>query len=169
MKLSEEKPIFYVEALDSLYRELTLIGLNLSWMATPYFDGEYHCCALLLLPIGNLIKTCLHALNALGNFFAIFVTPLHQWPEAIASVFIEAGSAVLSAISLVFNVVSLITRTIATIFNLGYVHDLPEKENKDRPCAFAHFFKKPEDVKGQVHIAEMEEASIVHLSSYICA
>lgn len=100
-----------------------VLGLQYDTSTYPYYAGEYHAKAI-IFPLAHSY----HALKNLGRILegvllcvhAVFNDPLTSLPAVLTGMLEEVGALVLNVINAMASIVTFITRSLATLFNLGY-------------------------------------------------
>ncbi len=114
---------FKMKAHGELERSKSLLGTQYDMSTIPYYSGQYHAKAI-LFPFAHAY----HALKNLGQILegaclcvhAVFNEPSRSLPVVLNGMLELAGALILNVINAMASIVTFITKTIATGFNLGY-------------------------------------------------
>lgn len=100
-----------------------LLDAEFNLMFEPYYNGQYHASSL-LYPLCHAAKTVFTAARILkGSFLflgALFNDPETNVPSIAKGLVNEFTTLALDILNIIVSTVSLITRTLSTLFNFGY-------------------------------------------------
>ena len=91
-------------------------------LVTPYSAGIYHAHSL-AYPIANIVNCAYGAFRialGIGLLFPALVSPTEALPAAFLGIGIEIGAMLLAALNSAVSLLSLLTKSVATAFSLGY-------------------------------------------------
>lgn len=113
---------YHAQAIN--HYELSKKTLNMQYKTAfrPYLAGDYHTFSL-LYPLSNSIHCIVNVARILKGVlslgYALFNEPRTS-PLVLYGMTREIGSLLLNLVTIVASIVNLVTKTLATIFNLGY-------------------------------------------------
>lgn len=115
---------FYLNGKEEITKATKLLRLEFDTVIQPYYTIGYHATTL-FYPFANGLKCFMGAGRIIvGGFLlleAIFNNPTKAIPRVLGGLAFEVGALIINAINTAATIISLITRTLTTIFTSGYL------------------------------------------------
>lgn len=115
---------FYFNAKTELSKATKSLGLEYDTAIQPYYTVGYHATAV-FYPFVNVFKCFMGVgriiVGTLLFFEAIFNNPTKAIPRVLGGLVFEVGALIINTINAVVTIITLLSRTLETIFNSGYL------------------------------------------------
>ncbi|MCC5015221.1 MULTISPECIES: hypothetical protein [unclassified Legionella] len=115
---------FYFNAKKELTKATELLGLEYETAIQPYYTVGYHATAV-FYPFVNAFKCFMGVgriiVGTLLFFEAIFNNPTKAIPRVLGGLVFEVGALIINIINTAVTIITLLSRTMETIFNSGYL------------------------------------------------
>jgi hypothetical protein len=115
--------LFHAEANGHLNVAAGLLGNQVNMAFSPYHRGTYHAVSL-LYPLCDILKTLIAAVRMVKGVcllvHALFNAPAESIPQVLFGLGKELVTTIVNALNVIASLVFFVTRTLATLFNLGY-------------------------------------------------
>lgn len=114
---------YFWKTMGNAGSAVDILAVNLSMSHIPYYAKEYHT-ASILYPFAHTLHALRDIYNTLEGIVwlshALFNEPETSVPEVLKGMALSLGSMLLNCLSVIGSLVTLLTRSLSTLFYLGY-------------------------------------------------
>ncbi len=123
-KMAQKRSTAYFwKTIDNAGSAVDILVVNLSMSHIPYYAKEFHT-ASILYPFAHTLHALRDIYNTLEGIVwlshALFNEPETSVPEVLKGMAFSLGSMLLNCLSAIGSLVTLLTRSLSTLFYLGY-------------------------------------------------
>lgn len=116
---------FFKDTESNVRNTMAVYPENIEYCYAPYYSAKYHAAAL-FYPVVHAVRALRDLFKTLEGFLwlghALFNEPKTSVPQVLQSMSLNFLGIFANCWNALFSIATFITRTVNTIFNLGYIH-----------------------------------------------